>query len=198
MLIYLLLFIIIICAGMYYYSTSGSAELVENKIKHVNNKKMLGYKNFTSFLDKKELNNHLVCVIGTRFSGRTYFSKLLAAKYKYQIISQDGNVSAPAIRKEFFIDNNKNPADIEKLTKKKYIIEGMFDDTELKRIFKGKNYNRNFLLIFIQPKEGCAFKWHKITGKPKEDYDTMLKESNKLLAQITKYRVYILQNDFTD
>ncbi len=204
MLLYLLLFIIIVIAGYYYYSSKpGGMELIQNKTLLKGKQYRLGYANFESFISKKKLDSRLICVIGAKSSGSKYLANLISKKYGHKVISQDGK-DTPQIRKEFYIENvdysdkTNSKLRIKGELKKKYVIEGIFDDKELSRLFKGKGYNRNFILIFVEPKQGMGLKWSKLTGRPREEYEDMIKESKKILENITNYRVYILQNNFSD
>lgn len=206
-LLILLIFIVLICCLGYMASKDGSAELVENKVLLKSKVQKLGYANFTSFLEKKKLKSRLICITGAKNSGRMFLAEQISKKYGHKIIQQ-GDRDIPKIRQEFYIEGEKSdmsPAEksrvkenIKREKNKKYVIVGHFDDDDLARLFKGKNYNRNFLLLFVWPKNGLGLRWSKLTGKEKSEYDNVIAETDKLLARLKKYRVYGIPNDFND
>lgn len=207
MILLLILLFIIIIAGCYYWSKSGSAELVENKTLLKSKVQKLGYANFSSFIEKKALKNRLICIVGADHSGRTHLANMISKKYGHKMIKKEGQ-DIPKIRQEFYIEGVKidmSPADkkkakenIEKSKHNKFVIVGNFNNEDLSRLFKGKGYNRNFLLIFVQPKVGLGLRWSKVTGLAKTDYEDVLKKSDEVLKGLKEYRVYILHNEFDD
>ena len=188
----------------------GAAEFIENKttIKPVHH--MLGNANFKSLIQHRDdLGKHrLICIIGVDRSGRTHLANMIAKKFGHKIINDrvDGKkLDAPALRKQFFIPDRdltqpKAAEDkrIAEAKKQKFVLAGHYTEEDLSRIFKGKGRNRNFLLIFVQPKEGCALKWQKMTGGDRNAYDDLRAYSEKYMNSFKKYRFFVIQNDFTD
>lgn len=210
-LLILFFIIVIICVCIYCSSdVSGAVELVLNKTTLVDKKTTLGYANFESFVNSKKLNFHLICIIGADKSGRSHLAKMISKKYDYKVIDERDDKGKrrdiPNIRKEYFIDNipiGATAAEIAGHKKrilteknKRYVITGDFTDDDLERLFKGNNYNRNFLLLFVQPKDDRALVWSRLTNEPREDYGKLLDNTKKILASHKRYRIYILQNDF--
>ena len=212
--------IVVICCCM--NAVEGNAELVQNKIQPVNEHKILNYANFSKFIEKKSKTMkgiRLICVIGADLSGRTKLAQLIGKHCGHQVVEDKmvkkttmGETMKPRklqdIRREFIIQNvplDASPSEVAKHKariaterKKQFVISGNFSDADLDVLFKGKNYNRNFLLLFVQPKEDLAGRWSKLTGHPKEDYDVLLKESSKLLNSYKNHRIYVVKNEFND
>lgn len=214
MLVYILLLIIVIIIFVAYTQPpeiTGGAELVLNKTKLVNKHTNLGYANFTSFMELKDFNFHLVCIIGEDKSGRSHLASLLEKK-GYTVINERNEkgkrIKIPKLRQQFYIENmpplNSLTEDeikqhrdrIDSQRKKKYVITGNFTEDDLGRLFKGNSFNRNFLLLFTRPKKDSANAWHKATGEPKEGYDAFCKKSDALLKTYKNYRIYTVQNDY--
>lgn len=207
LILFIIVVVIIVCCMQ---TQTGNAELVLNKTKSVNKHVKLGYANFESFLDAKKINYHLVCIIGMDLSGRSHLAKMLAKKYGYTVIDErDGKGKMrkiPDLRKEFYIANVPPDASISEAAQHKkrieaeknkhIVISGNFTEEDLGRLFKGNNYNRNFLLLYVHPKDGADFRWAKCTNSNKADYKKLQQESDQLLKKYKNYRIYIVQNDF--
>jgi dephospho-CoA kinase len=188
----LLIFIIILAIAISF--SMGDGELKLNKTTYKSVHKILSSANFKNFMDKSKFIGRLICITGADYSGRTHLANLIAKKHNYTVISAKDK-TPQEIRKIFKI-TPKSSADLEKRKKEKFIIEGKLSDEQMRVIFKGKNYNRNFLLLFVQPKPDVALKWSKRTKQPKSDFAALLKESDALLKQHKKYTVYVVKNDF--
>lgn len=201
-----LLILIVLIVSLYLTKHEAAGELVQNKKLLKGSQKLLGYAGFSTLVEKKNFNTRLVCVVGADCSGRSHLAKMISKK-GFTLINTE-KMKPPEIRREFSIgsvsptatagEKAKFKAQVEVARKKKYVIDGKFSDDDLHRIFKGKGYDRNFILIFVQPKPDCAARWSKLTGRPKEEYSEVLKESETYLKSLKDYRLYIIKNNFQD
>ena len=211
-MILLLLFIFVIIIGISYYYHNyvmvASGAITQNKKLHKGEHLVLANKNFDSFVDKRNLNSRLIYITGPNKSGKMHLAKLIAKKNKYEIVDAKGK-TPQEIRRQIKIsdvpkdcsksDISREKARIEKeKSTKKYIIVGKYLDDDLKILFKGKGYNRNFIFLYVQPQTGCEAAFGKaldIHGEDKKTlYAEIQSENNKLLKDLKEYRIYIVKN----
>jgi len=201
----LLLFIFILVLAIITFRPTGAAELVLNKTTYKNTHVELGAADFNSLLDRKDLDYRLICVIGEDKSGRTHFANMIAKKFGQKVLSIKYKKDiSPARREIRIIPNEKDSLEKQKeyikneVKKRRFVVEGRLTDEQIGKLFKGRNYNRNFLLFFIKPVDSneAANKWCKHTGFDKKQYEELVKESDKFLKEHKKYRTYLVKNTF--
>ncbi len=206
---WLFIFILIIVIMSAYVAAhknpQGSAEIVQNKKQLKSEQIVLSNKDFESFVDRRKLKSRLVYIGGAHLSGKTHLAKMIAKKMGFEHIN--GCEKTPQeVRRMIRIDDSPGESKSEKAAvekriavereKRKYVICGDFSDDELSVLFKGRGHNRNFIFLFVVPQEDAAAAWRKCTGHEKEEYSKVLSETNKLLKEHKKYRMYLVKNSF--
>jgi hypothetical protein len=207
LLVFLLLFLVLLIVIF-----RGSAEGAKEARVHRASKKgkivAHSSKNLKSFISKAIFKYRLVCVVGANLSGRTHLAKMIAQKHGYTYIDEhrDGlggkTLDAPAIRRQFYVDAEGSTAE-ERARKrkaaKKYVISGCFHAADLRRLFKGASINKNAIIIFVKPDPEKAAAWSKVTKKNKDEYKTVLRESENLFKELsTLFLMNVVVNRYND
>lgn len=194
MLFIIFLFLLIVAIG---FAVSGEGgELKLNKTTYKNIHHMLASANFENFVKKYTFDMRLIFISGVDYSGRKHLANMISKKSKYTII--DGKDKKPQnVRRELRIDDSSS-ALIQAGKKNKFIVTGDFSDDDLKLIFKGKSYNRNFLFLFVAPQPDYALRWSQATEQERATYPYLIKKSESLLKTYKKYRIYCVKNDFSN
>ncbi len=208
MILLLLLLLVVIAGAIYYYNSNVvAAGIIQNKTKLTGEHVTVSSKDFDSFLNRK-INSRLVYIAGADKSGKMHLANMLAKKYGYKVVDGKGQ-KTQAVRATIRIADTpreatekervKDKARIEsEKDKRKYIVVGKYSDEELEKIFIGKGYNRNFVFLYVMPQPGCETAFGKVMdlhGDDKKDnYKSVLAESQSLLKSHKLYRLYIVKN----